>query len=204
MRKGSKHSEESKYKQSESRKRFYLGGGIHPRGMLGKLVSEITREKKSKLMQGFHPVSEFQIGHIVAADTRRKISESRKGMKFSDETKMRIGASSKGRKWTEETRIKQSELRKGEKSHLWRGGITPINNKIRQSLEYKLWRSLVFKRDSYKCVFGGETHGNRIEADHIKPFAFYPELRFDLDNGRTLCKDCHKNTATYGGRIRQI
>ena len=80
------------------------------------------------------------------------------------------------------------------------GGITPINKKIRKSIEYSLWRQAVFKRDGYKCVECGST--KKIQGDHIKPFALFPELRFVIDNGRTLCYECHKKTSTYGGRTR--
>lgn len=69
---------------------------------------------------------------------------------------------------------------------------------IRESLEYKLWRKSVWERDHYKCIWCGSN--KKIEADHIKKFAHYPELRFAIDNGRTLCQDCHKTTDTYGNK----
>jgi len=60
------------------------------------------------------------------------------------------------------------------------------------SFEYKLWRTAVFERDKYTCVWCG--HKGYVEADHIKPFALFPELRFAIDNGRTLCRPCHVTT----------
>jgi 5-methylcytosine-specific restriction endonuclease McrA len=33
-----------------------------------------------------------------------------------------------------------------------------------------------------------------LEADHIKPWAYFPSLRFELSNGRTLCRPCHDKT----------
>lgn len=88
----------------------------------------------------------------------------------------------------------------GETHYNWKGGITPANKKIRTSTEYAEWREKVFARDGYLCVFGGKDHGNKLEADHIKPFANHPELRLDIDNGRTLCRDCHRKTPTWGRR----
>ena len=84
----------------------------------------------------------------------------------------------------------------------WKGGISPIQNIIRGSIEYRLWRREVFRRDNWTCVLGGKEHGNKLRADHIKPFAYFPKLRFDIDNGRTLCEDCHKKTDTYGNKYK--
>jgi len=94
---------------------------------------------------------------------------------------------------------KSAYWNKGNKSPNWKGGITPINKQIRFSLEYKLWRRSVFERDKYTCIWCGQK-GGTLNADHIKPFALFPELRFSIDNGRTLCVPCHKTTDTYGKR----
>lgn len=81
----------------------------------------------------------------------------------------------------------------GSKHPNWTGYSErfPEFYKLRHSLEYKLWRTSVFERDNYTCVWCGQRGGN-LEADHIKPFAYFPELRFAIDNGRTLCKVCHQ------------
>ena len=119
-----------------------------------------------------------------------------KGKHHSEKTKSKM----KGRKaWNKGLK----GYRAGEKSHLWKGGITPINEKIRKSLEYKLWRIAVFERDDYTCIWCG-VKDKTIQADHIKPFALFPALRFAIDNGRTLCKSCHRKTDTYGEKTRKL
>jgi hypothetical protein len=88
---------------------------------------------------------------------------------------------------------------RGDTCWNWKGGITPITKKIRHSLEYKEWRTKVFQRDGYKCVIcGGKGY---LQADHIESFAYHLELRFDVNNGRTLCVPCHRKTFTYGRKI---
>lgn len=86
--------------------------------------------------------------------------------------------------------------RKPEEHPRWKGGATPEGTRIRQSTPYKEWRNAVFTRDNYTCLTCG-ARGVRLHADHIKPFALFPELRFDVGNGRTLCEPCHKATPTY-------
>lgn len=87
--------------------------------------------------------------------------------------------------------FKKGDIRHGKNHWNWKGGITPINRALRDSIEYEAWRTKVFERDLYTCQNCGEV-GGRLEADHIKPWSLFPELRFVLSNGRTLCKPCHK------------
>lgn len=98
---------------------------------------------------------------------------------------------------------KEKSKQRGELNPNWKGGITPINRLIRASKEYILWRKSVFERDNYTCVWCGY-RGRGLVADHIKPFSLYPELRFDIDNGRTLCEECHLTTDTYAGRLNHV
>lgn len=85
----------------------------------------------------------------------------------------------------------------GKLNQNWRGGVTSENERIRKSQAYKNWRISVFERDKYSCQHCGQV-GGKLNADHIKPFALFPELRLDLSNGQTLCYDCHRLTSTWG------
>lgn len=62
--------------------------------------------------------------------------------------------------------------------------------KKRDGASYKAWRKSVFERDSYTCRQCSSTE-NKLHPHHIKPWDEYPELRLNLDNGLTLCTDCH-------------
>ncbi len=95
------------------------------------------------------------------------------------------------------TAFKRNDDRIIGKNHWnWQGGITPISIKLRMSFEYEEWRKSVFERDLYTCQICSEV-GGVLNADHIKPFSLFPELRLELSNGRTLCEDCHKKTKSY-------
>lgn len=61
----------------------------------------------------------------------------------------------------------------------------------RATKSYKDWRRNVFERDEYTCNKCLKIGGN-LEAHHIKSFKDHKDLRYDVDNGITLCKKCHK------------
>lgn len=126
-----------------------------------------------------------------------KISEANSGKILSQETKDKISRSATGRKSPLKGKRKAThpdEIKtgcSGENHWNWKGGISSENLRLRQSSEYKAWRDEVFKRDDWTCQICG-IRGGYLEADHIKKFSDYPGMRLDVDNGRTLCKNCHK------------
>jgi 5-methylcytosine-specific restriction endonuclease McrA len=102
---------------------------------------------------------------------------------------------------------------RGERHPFWRGGITTLNHAIRNMLQYRQWRSDVYTRDDFVCQSCGK-RGGKLEADHIKPFskivsdnniktvedALNCEELWNINNGRTLCKECHWKTDNYGSK----
>lgn len=77
---------------------------------------------------------------------------------------------------------------------IWVGKRAPweqTNQVIRNSPQYSKWRRKVFERDKYTCQHCDQV-GGELNAHHIKPFAKYKKLRFEVSNGLTLCVDCHR------------
>ena len=71
----------------------------------------------------------------------------------------------------------------------------------RQSPQARAWVKAVYERDGYKCRECGV--GGRLNAHHVKAWAEYPESRFDLSNGVTLCVDCHAKKHPHLGWFRK-
>ena len=174
-----------------------------------KLSPESELIRRKHISESKRGKSTWNKGKCLTEEWKRKISEANKGKKkyeMTEEIRKKISLSHKGlNNWSRGKRLSDEHREKLSRAN-WMGGLTTINKLIRSKLEYELWRKEVFKKDNYACQMCGARSviGRKVilNADHIKPFSLYPELRFAVDNGRALCIDCHKTTNTYGGKIR--
>lgn len=127
------------------------------------------------------------------------------GRKHTEETKRKMSKTHTINQRDPISRQIQSDAHKGCKSHLWEGGITPLSNSVRGSHRMRAWRNSVFARDNYTCTKCSITH-TYLNAHHLIKFSTLmkkyniknieqaeacDEL-WDISNGITLCKQCHK------------
>ena len=159
---------------------------------------KISNALKGRIPKNFEVIKGWNKGKKMSDDFRKKVSESHKGMKKpwagkckeSEEHKRKISESNFRRYKNNPTLKKQiGDKMRGEKSYRWKGGVKRnlSNNK------YKKWRLAVFIRDNFTCLNCGKV-GGYLEAHHIKSWAKYPKLRYAINNGATLCRDCHDLT----------
>ena len=129
-------------------------------------------------------------GYTMTPEHRKKISVALTGRRLSLKTRALLSQIASKRKLSEETKAKIGESQRGSKHHNWKGGVTYPIFALRKTKLYRHWRNTVLERDGYQCTkcSGSDT---RLDAHHIKSFTHFPELRFDVDNGITVCVRCH-------------
>ena len=86
---------------------------------------------------------------------------------------------------------RKSRVSMGSGNPAWRGGVTPEHQRIRNSKEHGDWSKSVINSDKFTCNRCGKV-GGRLVAHHIKGFSAYPESRFLISNGVTMCDSCHQ------------
>lgn len=170
---GYKHSIDTRLKMSDSKK-----------GKIPYLMTEGIKEKISKSLKGNVPWN-------------KGLKNWRKGYEHSEETKRKIG----------EGNTKRPEER-----------ISKSHDLLRKEKKYKGWQSDIFKRDNWTCQNCGRRSkaGGRIElnAHHVIEFAqilkenniktikqaYQCKELWNLENGVTLCDECHKIVHRFTGQ----
>jgi len=153
----------------------------------------LWRKRKFCCLRCFYDSLKGKKRTNLPPDWREKWEKNRggavKGKPKSEIHKKRIGEAHSKLKhpWVGE----RNHRNRGEKSPLWKGGISPINARIRCEEKYIKWRRAVFARDNWTCQSCWQK-GGKLNAHHIKPFIKYPNSRTDLENGITLCYKCHR------------
>jgi hypothetical protein len=103
--------------------------------------------------------------------------------------------------------------RRGENNPRYKGdeATTKLKKRIIVLAEYKEWRNDVYNRDNFTCQSCNKRGGN-LEVHHLKSFVdIYKEFNlktiqdarnckilWDISNGQTLCRKCHRKTDSYG------
>lgn len=200
-------------------KNMYCSPACSPQCQKGKKMSAEAKAKRAKSMagrplpEGFlakkgehrNPAFEFKKGHVSPVKGKKYTREQIDAMVAARMPYLLRGEDHpnyKGGKARCKTcnkvtsrydaqycRAHCGALKSGSLSGAWKGGVTPESKLERRKFQQAV-QPLVFKRDSYTCQMCNQV-GGYLQVDHIKSWADYPDLRFDLDNCRTLCMACH-------------
>ena len=119
-------------------------------------------------------------------ETKKKISQALVGRKLSDVTKEKIRQGNLGK-------LKNlSFLNKGENHPRWIKDRTQLaKRQERNDVAYQDWRKNVWIRDKFRCRMNDYKCSGKIIAHHILGWSKFPELRYEVNNGITLCHFHH-------------
>jgi len=170
------------------------------------------RNEKGQFVKGHKSYMNKEIAKKVSKTCKEQdVGKWMLGRKLSEEIKAKVKKNN-ARHWLGKKRENVSR----ENHHSWKANKTSseVKRLIRHSFEYRQWRSDIFKRDNFTCVlcFRQKEVSGKLEADHYPKFfadilveyniqdidtAVNCEELWNINNGRTLCKDCHEKTSNY-------
>jgi|SRR3990167_2599078 len=138
-----------------------------------KIITDITRKNMSKAQEG-RKQTKKQIDRLKEVNTGNTYS---KGIVRSDDFKKRV-----------------SEALKGSNSYRWisdRSKVISRHKDVLSRPQYNEWRKNIFSRDNWKCKISNNDCKGQLEAHHILSWRDYKELRYEVNNGITLCQFHH-------------
>ena len=182
-----KMSEETKLKISLSKKgckSWNKGLPTEKQPWFGKKLSKEHKEKLSKVKQG-----KKKIINCLTCNLEFNIPKSqenkRKFCSYECYWKDKTG---------KESHLKGVKMpnRSGENHFAWIKDRTKLaKRQERNDMAYKEWRKNVWLRDNFTCKIANPNCKGHIEAHHILSWRDFPELRYEINNGITLCHAHH-------------
>lgn len=178
------------------------------------------------------------VPHIMPEEVKRKIGDANRGKKASVETRLKqsVAAIKRGNnkpltgkmvacmeckketyKYPRDWKRVRNNFCSKKCAYKFRDeGMTSLQERVRDSVNYSKWRMAVLKRDNFTCVECGKKERS-LHADHIEAFAVLLRKHgitdvqtallctdlWELANGRTLCAKCHWQTPNYGYKAWQ-
>lgn len=140
----------------------------------------------------------------LALGRKKGTNHRHPGYRHSEATRRKIAASNKAFcAANPEAVAARGQKVRGAQHYQWKGGITRLNQSIRQMTENRRWMDAIKARDG-RCVRCGAT--SNLEAHHKVSLAALIEqlgirsradarrhaaALWDMENGETLCVDCH-------------
>jgi len=214
MKKGYKFSDE--YKKRMSLVTMGHKVSAETKRKIG-LANSITLKGKKKTLEHIKNMANAHKGLKRSEETKKKMSVAMTGkhhiLTEIGKEKVRLaGLKRRGlRHCTEETKLKIGLANGGNKSHFWKGGVTPIRQIIRESFKYKEWVQKNLIRDDFTCqkcnIIGGKLQVHHYKKSfsiliaeamqNLPLLSIYDACMlytpfWDVRNGQTLCLKCHK------------
>lgn len=190
-----------KSKQKEYRHQYYLNHRI----LHGYHANNGSFKKGFKFADGIREkMALARKGIPLSSETKLKLSLAHKGWNPSKETREKMRLNNLGKKLSLETIEKIRKTNKGQKRNIWpwkgenhwawiadRTTVVKRDHNSTKEFVYTEWRTNVFIRDNFKCRIADENCKGQLEAHHILGWKSYPELRYNINNGITLCHAHH-------------
>jgi hypothetical protein len=182
-----------------------------------------TNEKRSLALKGRKKSPEHvekvrlaNIGQKRSPESRERMRQSRLGKATAEVTKaklseiMRLQWASGKRKcnFTPEIWIKNAERQRectGPRHPAWIKDRSRLKSCLTsRSAAHLLWSRAV-KRRFKTCVLASlKNCSGRLEAHHIRSWTLHEKLRYDVDNGITLCHKHHPTKTTEAIALEPI
>lgn len=170
------------------------------KSLTGKMRSQSVCDNLSKIAKHRHIDGTLgNTGKLLSDNTKAKMRVAHLGKKYKPMSiigKQNISKALIGREISKETRVKMSIAKSGKNAWNWKGGVSRDTHSTREP-KYKEWRKAVFSRDNYtcqnkNCIYCNNKIGYILQSHHIKSWATNKDLRYELENGLTLCIKAHR------------